>query len=68
MNEQTEFNNIGFAYSYLITAFELLNNADLFDKLCENVSVRYDEYMEEIEKEDQEEYAQSILELCLTGI
>lgn len=65
MNEQEEeFSVIDYAYGYLVCAFELLGDADLFDELCANVSVHYDEFIEEVENE---EYADNILGLCLNG-
>jgi len=58
MNEQ---NLIDLAYAHLICAFELLADADLFEMMSNEVSVNYDEYMEDME---DEEYADRIVRLC----
>jgi hypothetical protein len=52
---------INVAYGLLMSAFEVLEDADLFDDICANVSVFHDEYCEEIEERG---YAERILELC----
>lgn len=64
IEEEQEFDIIDLAYSYLIAAFELLGDADLFEIMSEEVSVHYDEYLEDMEND---EYGDRILELCLNG-
>ncbi|MGZ7118215.1 MAG: hypothetical protein ACXVH2_00750 [Methanobacterium sp.] len=62
--QQEEFTPVEMAYGFLIKAFELLGNADLFDTLCADVSIHYDEF---IEDGKNEEFGDKILELCLNG-
>jgi len=64
MNEQQEEQNLAvikLAYDYIAIAFIMLENDCLFNKLCNHVSIHYDEYIEEI---NEEEYAERIVRLC----
>lgn len=49
------------AYAHIVCAYELLEDKEIFDSLCDDIYSFYDEYIEEIENE---QFATNILELC----
>lgn len=57
IDEELELDNIEIALIHMMAAFELLSDADLFDELCDAVSMNYDEILEE-------DYADRIVDLC----